>query len=327
MFKMIVTRILLLIPVMIGVVIVVFTINYMNPSSPAITILGASATPEAVAELEASLGLDRPYLVQLGEYLWNAFTKFDFGDSYIYNIPVTTLIFQRLPSTMIIGLVGVLLSILIGVPLGIWAAVKQYSAVDYGATILATVCSALPNFWVANMLILLFAVNLGWLPVSGIASWKGWILPIVAVAIGPIAIILRMTRSSMLEVIRQDYIRTARSKGLAERKVITKHALRNGLIPVVTVIGMMVGTSMTGTIIIETIFNISGLGLLIYKAVISQDYTIIQGSVIICALIISVCNLLTDIAYAFIDPRIKAQYTVNKNRRQRTAAKHEEAAA
>ena len=317
MLKYIIRRILLLIPVMIGVVAVVFTINYFNHSSPAITILGAQATPEKIAEIEATLGLDRSYWVQLGEYLWNAFTKLDFGTSYIYNIPVTTLIVQRFPTTAIMGVVGVLLSVIIGIPLGVLAATRQYTIYDYGSTILSTVLSALPNFWVALMLILMFAVKLKWVPVSGLPDWRGWILPVISVAIGPIAIILRMTRSSMLEVIRQDYIRTARAKGLAERKIITHHVLKNGLIPVVTVVGMMIATSMTGTIIVETIFNINGLGLLIYSAIISKDFVVVQGSVIVCALIISVMNLITDVAYAYIDPRIKAQYVQKKKRRIR----------
>ena len=316
MWKYVIRRVLLMIPILIGVVVVVFTINYFSGTSPAVSILGSYATPENVAELNAQLGLDRPYLVQIGEYIWNIFTHFDFGTSYIYNVPVWEQISQRFPITAAIGLIGVLLSVVIGVPLGVIAAVKQYSVFDYGSTLLAIIIAALPNFWVALMLILLFSVKLAWLPVAGLASWKGWILPVLSVGIGPIAMITRMTRSSMLEVIRQDYIRTARAKGLPEKKVIIHHALKNGMIPVATVIGMMIGISMTGTIIVETIFNISGMGLLMYQAISTGDTITVQGCAIVCAFVVTTMNLLTDIAYAFIDPRIKAQYT-NSGRKKK----------
>ena len=297
-----------MIPILLGVVIVVFTINYFNASSPAYTVLGSSATPENVALWEHEMGLDRPYLVQLFEYFKNIFIHFDFGTSYIYKVPVMELIGERFGVTAFIGLMGVLLSVIIGIPLGVVAAVKQYSALDYGSTILAVLCSALPNFWVSLMLIQLFSIKLQWLPVTGVQTWTGYFLPIISVAIGPIAFIVRMTRSSMLEVIRSDYVRTARAKGLEERKVITHHVLKNGLIPVVTVIGQMAGTSMTGTVIVENIFNISGLGLLMYNAITSNDYITTQTTVIVCAFIVTIVNLLADISYAFIDPRIKAQY-------------------
>ncbi len=308
MTKYVIRRILLMIPILLGVILVVFTINYFNASSPAYTILGGSATPENVAAWEHENGLDQPYLVQLFSYFKNIFLKGDFGTSYIYKVPVMDLIGERFGKTAFIGLMGVVLSVIIGIPLGMLAAVKQYSVFDYGSTILAVLCSALPNFWVSLMMILLFSVKLRWLPVTGVQSWKGYILPIISVAIGPIAYIVRMTRSSMLEVIRSDYVRTARAKGLEEKKVITHHVLKNGLIPVVTIIGQMAGTSMTGTVIVENIFNISGLGLLMYTAITSNDYITTQTTVIVCAFIVTVVNLLADISYAFIDPRIKAQY-------------------
>ncbi len=320
MWKYIIRRVLLMIPIIIGVVVVVFTINYLSGSSPAVALLGSYATPENVAQLNAELGLDRPYLVQIGEYLWNVFSRFDFGTSYIYNVPVWSLIAQRFPVTAAIGLIGVALSVLVGIPLGVLAATKQYSFFDYASTLLAVLIAALPNFWVALMMILLFSVRLHWLPVTGLASWKSWILPCLSVGIGPIAMITRMTRSSMLEVIRQDYIRTARAKGLPERRVVMHHVLKNGLIPVATVIGMMIGISMTGTIIVETIFNISGMGLLMYQSIMSNDTITVQGCVIVCAFIVTAMNLLTDIAYAFIDPRIRAQYVGAARRERRRKA-------
>lgn len=316
MIKYIIRRVLLLIPVILGVIIVVFTINYFNESSPAYTILGASATPELVAEVEAELGLDRPYLVQLGEYLVNIVTKGDFGVSYSYNVPCMQLILERLPVTMFIGVMGVLVSVIIGIPMGIIAAWKQNSVFDYGATILATVISALPNFWVALMLILFFAVNLGVLPVSGIATWKGFVLPILAGSLPSIAMFTRMTRTSILEVIRQDYVRTARSKGLSERKIITHHVIRNGLIPVATVVGMITALCMTGSMISERIFNIPGLGLLLYNAIVTNDYIMVQSGTTVTAIIICVMNLITDVTYAFIDPRIKSQYTASGGKKR-----------
>lgn len=320
--KYIIKRVLLIIPVVLGAVILVFTINYFNDSSPALTILGSAATPEKIAIIEEELGLDRPYFVQLGEYLWNIVTRLDFGESYSYGVPCTELIAARFPITAILGLLGVCISVVIGVSLGILAAVKQYTVVDYGSTLLATVFSAVPNFWLAMMLMLLFSVKLRWLPVSGLNTWKGWILPLISISIGPISLFLRMTRSSILEVIRQDYVRTARAKGLSERRVISHHVIKNGMIPVATVIGIFVGMSMTGTIMIEKIFNISGLGLLMYGAINTNDYILLQGCVIVCAVIISTMTLITDIAYAFIDPRIRAQYTGTSRRK---AAKQEAA--
>ena len=320
--KYIIKRVLLIIPVVLGAVILVFTINYFNDSSPALTILGSAATPEKIAIIEEELGLDRPYFVQLGEYLWNIVTRLDFGESYSYGVPCTELIAARFPITAILGLLGVCISVVIGVSLGILAAVKQYTVVDYGSTLLATVFSAVPNFWLAMMLMLLFSVKLRWLPVSGLNTWKGWILPLISISIGPISLFLRMTRSSILEVIRQDYVRTARAKGLSERRVISHHVIKNGMIPVATVIGIFVGMSMTGTIMIEKIFNISGLGLLMYGAINTNDYILLQGCVIVCAVIISTMTLITDIAYAFIDPRIRAQYTGTSRQK---AAKQEAA--
>lgn len=316
MLKYTLQRIILIIPVIIGVIILIFTINYLSGDSPAEALFGVSATPEFIDEWNEAHGLNRPYLIQLGEYIWNVFTKFDFGTSYIYNIPVTQLIGQRFGVTCKIGILGILLAVVVGIPLGIVAAVKQYSAFDYASTVTAVLCSSLPNFWVALMLMLLFAVHLGWVPVSGVTTWKGYILPVVSVAVSQVALLCRMTRSSMLEVIRQDYVRTARAKGLSEWNVITKHVLKNGLIPVVTVIGMLFGMSMVGTVLIETIFNISGMGLLIYNSILTNDFLTVQGCVIICAIVVTVCNLLTDIAYAFIDPRIKARYASDKKKKK-----------
>ncbi|MCC8356846.1 MAG: ABC transporter permease [Oscillospiraceae bacterium] len=308
MAKYIIKRLLMIIPILAGVVVVVFTINYFSSGSPAFVYLGASATTESIAELEHEWGLDRPYIIQLLDYFRQIIFEQSLGTSYVYKVPVTELIMEKLGPTLVIGLSGSLISVVIGLILGVVAATHQYSGFDYGATFFAVLLNALPNFWVAMMLMYLFGLKLNLLPISGLGSPSHYIMPVIAVSLSPVAVITRMTRSSMLEVIRQDYIRTARGKGISERDVIFKHALKNALIPVVTVIGLIMGVSVTGTIIIETVFNIPGLGLLIKNSIASNDYSTIQGCILVCALIISLLTLLTDIIYAVIDPRIKAQY-------------------
>jgi peptide/nickel transport system permease protein len=259
--------------------------------------------------------VDRPFLVQLGDYLKNLVTKGSLGTSYTQHKPVWDLIGERFSTTFILGISSCLISTLIGIPLGILAAVKQNSAFDYGATIFAVLLAALPSFWVCLMLMLIFSVHLGWTPVTGVKTWTGFILPVISTAMMPVAMNMRMTRSSMLEVIRQDYIRTARAKGVPEKTVIWKHALNNALIPVLTVVGMNVGMSLTGSVIAETIFNIPGLGLLMSKAITQRDTITVTGCVLLCAFIISFMSMLTDIVYALVDPRIKAQYTSKKKRK------------
>ena len=316
MLRYVIKRILTLIPIILGVVVIVFTINYFTTGSPAQVMLGAAATPENVAALEHELGLDRPYFVQLGNYLWKLVTQFDMGTSYIWKRPVTEMIFERIGVTLALGLLGVVFSLVIGIPIGVLSSTKQYSIFDYTATTFAVVLAAVPSFWLALMLILFFSVKLNWLPISGLGTWKHWVLPVISIGAFPVAMITRMTRSSMLEVIRQDYIRTARAKGLPERKVIYGHALQNGIIPVVTAVGITAGLAMTGTIIVETIFNIPGIGTLMNSAISKYDYILTQGIALVCALIICGTNLITDIAYAILDPRIKAMYINGMKKRQ-----------
>lgn len=312
MTRYIIKRLLLMIPILIGVIVIVFTINYFSTGSPAMAILGTSATPENIATVEHEWGLDRPYFVQLGEYLLNVFTKFDLGVSYTFKRPVVDLIGERIGVTVLLGLLGVAFAVVLGIPLGIISSTRQYSVFDYVATTFAVILAAIPSFWLALMLMLLFAVQLGWVPISGLDTWKNWILPVASIGAFPVAMITRMTRSSMLEVIRQDYIRTANAKGVSSGVVIFRHALRNGMIPVVASIGLMTGLAMTGTIIIETIFNIPGLGTLMNNSINKYDYTLTQGIVLICAILICGTNLITDLVYALIDPRIRAQYTAQK---------------
>ena len=324
MTRYVLKRLLMIIPVLIGVVVIIFTINYFSTVSPAVILCGANATPEDIAAKEAELGIDQPYLVQLGTYFWNIITKGTLGTSYIYKQPVLDMIGLRLPITIKIGFFAALLSAVIGIPLGILAAVKQNSIFDYISTILSVVLSAMPAFFLCLILMLFFSVRLKWFPVQGVDSWKGYILPIVATGVMPIAMTTRMTRSSMLEVIRQDYVRTARAKGVPERSIIWKHTLKNALIPIITVVGMNLGLSMTGSVLCETIFNIPGLGLLMNSSISMRDFVTTQGCVLVCAFIISFMNLLTDLCYAFVDPRIKAQY---KSPGKKPAKEKKEAAA
>lgn len=317
MSKYIFKRILMMIPVLIGVVVIIFTINYFSSVSPAVLLCGPNATAEELAAKEAELGLDQPYLVQIGTYFWNILTKGTLGQSYVYKQPVLDMILLRLPITIKIGFFAALLSALIGIPLGILAAVKQNSIFDYISTVLSVILSAMPAFFLCLILMLFFSVRLKWFPVQGISDWKGYILPIVATGVMPIAMTCRMTRSSMLEVIRQDYVRTARAKGVPERTIIWKHTLKNALIPIITVVGMNLGLSMTGSVLCETIFNIPGLGLLMNSSISQRDFITTQGCVLICAFIISGMNLLTDLCYAFVDPRIRAQYRSARPKKSR----------
>lgn len=308
MIKYVLKRLLMMIPVLIGVVIIVFTINYFSAVSPAVILAGANASAEDIAEKNAELGLDRPYLVQIGSYFYDMVFHGSLGTSYIYKQPVLSMIATRMPFTLRIGVIAAALSAVIGVSLGILGAVKQNSAYDYISTILSIICAALPPFLVCLGLMLIFSVKLKVLPIQGVQSWKGYILPIIATGMSPVAMTARMTRSSMLEVIRQDYIRAARAKGVPERVVIWNHTLKNALIPILTVVGMNFGLSMTGSVICETIFNIPGLGLLMSSSISQRDFITTQGCVLICAFIVCLMNLLTDLCYAFVDPRIKAQY-------------------
>ena len=315
MGKYILKRILIMIPVLLGVIVVIFSINFISPNDPAIAILGSSATEESIAELHAEMGLDRPYFVQLLDYIEDVVFHFDLGTSYQSGRPVSEMILERFPTTFKLGILSLILSVLIGMPLGILSATKQYSLLDYSSTILALIGTSVPSFWLGLMMMILFSVKLGWLPASGLETWKHWIMPVVAVGIFPIANIMRTTRSSMLEVIRQDYIRTARSKGLSYREVITGHALRNALIPVITVVGIQLGLVLGGTMVLEMIFSIPGLGVLTRKAITAGDYPVIQGTVLFSAFIISVVNLLVDIIYTFVDPRLKSRFSSKKKTR------------
>lgn len=317
MTKYVVKRIIWIIPTILGIITLLFAINYFSPGSPADTILGAQATPEAIEALERELGLDRPFFVQLVDYIWTLITTGSLGNSYVYKLPVWDFILPRIWPTAIITLCSAVLSTIVAIPLGILSATRHRTIFDYGGTLFSIIFKSIPSFWLALLLLSFFAVDLKWVPASGYSTPAHFILPIVATTMGSLAGTMRMTRSCMLEVIRQDYIRTARSKGLIERDVIYRHALKNALIPVVTILGVFVGTSLAGSVVVETIFAIPGLGTTLVKAINGNDYIVTQGIVLVCGTFLTIVTLITDLIYAFLDPRIKARYVGSNKARSR----------
>lgn len=307
MHKYIFRRLFMLLPVLIGVTFIVFSIMYMTPGDPAQMMLGESAPEEAVHQLREDMGLNDPFIVQYGRFLKNA-AMGKFGRSYSTGREVFVEIFNRFPATLKLTSVGVLIAVLIGIPVGIISATKQYSLTDSLSMIGALLGVSMPNFWLGLMLILLFSVTWGILPSGGYGDWKSFILPAITLGTGSAAIITRMTRSSMLEVIRQDFIRTARAKGVAEKKVINKHALKNALIPVITVVGLQFGYLLGGAVLTETVFSWPGIGRLMVDAIKQKDTPMVQALVVFIAIAFSFVNLGVDILYAYVDPRIKSQY-------------------
>ena len=314
MGKYILKRILLMIPVILGVVILVFTLMQLTPGDPAEVILGTTATSEQIEELRGELGLNDPYIVQLLRYMKEVFIQFDFGTSYISKVSISAELATRYPYTLVFAVAGMVLSLGIGIPLGVNAAVHQNSIADYGTMAIALIGTSLPGFWFALVLILLFSSKLGWLPAYGVGGIQFWIMPIISTAFAGITTMARQMRSRMLEVIHSDYITMAKSKGVKKKAVIYKHALPNALIPVITVASMSFGTSLGGTLIAETIFAIPGVGVYIVNAVNNRDYPVVQGGVIVLAITFSIIMLLCDLVIAAVDPRVKAQITGGKKR-------------
>ncbi len=312
MYKYILKRIAMLIPVLIGVSFVVFVIISMTPGDPAAVILGNAATEESLESLREEMGLNDPLIVRYGNYMWDLLHG-DFGNSYKTHLSVASQIMEKLPNTIILSLGGMLVAVIVGVPVGIICAKKQYSIFDNIAMTFALIGTSAPAFWMGLVLIIAFSLTLGWLPSGGmgegvIGSLKSLILPAITVGAGTGSVLARMTRSSMLEVIRQDYVSTARAKGLKESLITRRHMLRNALIPVVTVIGLQFGILLGGAVMTETVFAWPGLGRYVLEAVKMKDTPAVMGSVIVMGLMFSLVNLFVDILYAYIDPRIKSQY-------------------
>lgn len=298
-----------MIPIMIGVSFLVYFIMSLTPGfdNPALSILGIDASKEALAEMNALLGADKPFFTRYFNYMLGVL-KGDFGVSYRTTLSVSSEILHRFPVTMVLAAFSVLFSLLVGVPVGIVSAVKQYHLTDYISRFIAMLLTAIPSFCLGLGFLLVFVLKLKLLPPNGIDTWKGFILPCLSLALVEMGGMIRMTRSTMLEVIRQDYIRTARAKGQTERKIITVHELRNAMIPIVTVAGLNFGRQLGGAVIIESVFAIPGLGSYVLSAVNNRDLPAVLGSVILLSLSFSLINLLVDVVYSYIDPRIKSQY-------------------
>lgn len=308
MGRYILKRLLWMIPVILGVTILIFTIMYYTPGDPVEIILGTNATAESKAQLAHSLGLDQSFLKQLGIYLKKVFLQFDLGESYHTGKSVASEIAARFPYTLMLAFSAMLISLLAGIPLGVYAAVRQNRMGDKVSMIIALLGVSMPQFWVGLLLVLLFSLYLDWLPPSGIGGIRYYILPILANCLGGVAGIARQTRSSMLDVIRSDYVTTAHAKGVSKWNTIFRHALPNALIPIITVAGTSFGRSLGGTIVIEAVFSIPGIGSYLITGLNNRDLPIVRGCVIFLAITFSIIMLLTDLFYAFVDPRIKAQY-------------------
>ncbi len=298
-------RLLQTVVVIIGISMIAFTITYLV-GDPLAVLLPLDAPKEQREVFRHALGLDQPLPVQYYHFVARVATG-NFGDSYVIHKPAYELIFERMPATLLLTFSGLLVALMIAVPLGILAAYHKNSWIDNLSTVIAVAGSAMPIYWLGLMLIILFGVRLRWLPPSGYGSWQNLIMPAFTLGFHSSAIIARLTRSSMLEVLRQEYVVTARAKGLSQRVVILQHALRNALLPVVTIVGLQFGYLLGGAVIIETVFARQGVGQLIVSGILQRDVPLVQGMVFFLSVIFVICNLLVDISYAVLDPRIRYQ--------------------
>ena len=313
MGKYIAKRILWLIPVIVGVTFLIFTIMFFIPGDPVAIMLGSSATQAEIEQAREMLGLNGSYLHRFWNYASGVFLRFDLGTSFQYGTSVTADMLTRFPRTFTLAVASMLISICVGVPLGVIAATHQNTVSDRASMIIAMFGVSMPSFWLAILLVLLFSMKLGLLPSYGIGGLKFYILPAIANSFGGIAGFARQTRSSVLECIRADYVTTARAKGVSEKKVLMGHILPNSMIPIITYAGTQFSGLLGGAIVIENVFTIPGIGTYMVQAINYRDYGAVQGSVIFSAITFSVVILIVDVIYAYVDPRIKAQYE-NKQR-------------
>ena len=296
----------MMIPVLLGITLLIFGIMEISPSDPASIILGESATEEAVEQLREEMGLNDPFLVRYVDYV-KGVVQGDLGRSYRTGVPVFEEIVAKYPVTIKLAVFGILVSLCIGIPVGVISAVKQYSIIDGVGMFMTMLLTAMPKFWLGMLLMLIFSLKLDIFPATGAAGWMAFVLPVLTTGARSIANITRMTRATMLEVMAQDYIRTVRAKGASEICVIMKHALRNAMIPVVTVAGVNFGHLMGGAVLIETVFAMPGLGTLMVNGIRTADIPIVMGTAIVIAGMFSLINLVVDILYTFLDPQLKSQ--------------------
>lgn len=308
MLRYIGKRLLILIPTLLVVTVVIQLFIIITPGDPARMMAGSLVSEEEVEALREEMGLNDPFIVRYGNYMKNLFSG-NFGTSYRTKSDVITDILTRFPYTLLLVFVSMTIALGIGIPVGIYAATHQYSWKDNLAIFLSLFCVSMPSFWFALMLIQQLCVKWKLLPVAGVETWVGWVLPCFTTALTYAASIARQMRSNMLEVIRQDYITTARAKGQTERKVLYKHALKNAIIPIIMTVGSIFGMAMGGSMVTEVIYGIPGMGSYTLDALNSRDYPVIQTNVLFLSALFSIVLLLTDIAFAIADPRIRAQYS------------------
>jgi peptide/nickel transport system permease protein len=307
MLKYILKRLLLVIPVVIGITFFVYVVLALAPGDPTVLMMGPDATPEQLAQMHHKLGMDRNVIVRYVIYM-ESVLRGDFGESWLNGRPVLGEFLQHIPNTFALAVDSLLITIVFGLSMGIIAAVRQNRPIDSVTLIFALVFSSIPTFWCGLMFQIIFGLKLGWLPIMGIGTVKHMVLPALTLSMISLAGQVRMTRSSMLDVINVDYIRTARAKGAAELRVIMRHAVRNGLLPVVTNLGIVFANAFGGAIVTETVFAIPGIGVYMINAAKARDVPIVMGVIIFVAIIVAVINLLTDLIYAVIDPRVRMGY-------------------
>ncbi|MFN8665186.1 MAG: nickel ABC transporter permease [Thermomicrobiales bacterium] len=308
MGSFLIRRLLYLAPLWVGISLIAFILASLAPGDPARMsaqeLAGRPPTPEEVAAERERLGLSAPFPVRYVHWLGNA-VQGDFGFSYRSGEPVTAALLQRLPSTLQLAAAATLLAVALALPLGVLGAIRRNSPADHLTRAVAMAGASMPSYWLAYLLILVFAVRLHWLPVSGRGGWQHLVLPAVALGLGSAAVLMRLTRAELLETLNQDYVQTGRAKGLSESRVVTGHALRNALIPVVTMTGIQFGTLLGGAAIVETVFAWPGIGKFLVDSISARDYPVIQGFVIVAGTTFLLINLAVDVAYAWLDPRIR----------------------
>lgn len=308
MGRYIIRRLLLLIPIVLCVTFIIFCVLNSNTNSIVYSIVGNDATAEVVEKKVAELGLDKPVIVRFAKYVYDIVIRHDFGRSYSFNRPVWNDIVSKLPISILVSFNGMLVATVIGIPLGILSAVKQYSVLDRVSTVASMFISAVPAFWLSMMLVVWFAVGLKILPTSGNETWLGYVLPAFGLGLPYAASQMRYTRTSVLETIRQEYVDTARSKGVPEQKVIWKHALKNALLPIITVTGTNFGGLIGGAVVTETLFALPGIGSFMMTGINSRDVPVVCGSIVVLSALYSFIILVIDLLHALIDPRVKARY-------------------
>jgi len=309
MYKYVLRRLLMLIPTLFGVILIVFSIMEFLPGDPARLILGDDVDNTAIEAFHEEFGLDRPYLVRFGEYIFNVFTRFDFGKSWRSGDSVVDDLLLRLPKTLTLAVLSTFSVVILGVPLGVLASVKRSTIVDSTITVYAMLLSAVPTFWIGLMLLYLFGMKLGLLPTYGADTLVHFILPVVTLSFPNSAPFIRLTRVNMLETVNREYVRTARAKGAPEPVVIWKHAFKNAVLPLINSTGLTFGRMLGGTVIIENIFSISGVGRLIVTSINQRDIPVVMGCSIFLAITFMLIVLIIDLLYAFVDPRIRAKFS------------------